>query len=188
MASGGGLKREVGTCLAWAGGAHVRGRAVVEGNAASLCGGVSSLHGGCVTSIARGCGSLASLLACANLSEMQSGLGGASRMASCRDDVGGGDCCVDESAKLGQGWVLSSSCDGVPPYTRRGCDDAIAACLGFLHVSGLALPLLMDGRWCRSRWCDVWRNPSQQRVAPVTMAWGGRQCALADAPSPFLCP
>lgn len=183
MASGGGRKKGGGMCLAWDVGVLARGRRpVVEGNAPSLCGGASSLRGGCVISSAPGCGSWASLRACASPWEMQSGCDGASRMASCRDDGGGGGGCVRPCP----GWVPSWSFDSAArPWTLRDCDEAIAVCSGSYHVNDLALPWSMDGCGCRCRWCDVSRNPSQRVAAPVTKAWGRRQCALVDVPSPF---
>lgn len=121
MASGGGWKRVADTCPAWDGGARARGRNVVEGNAPFLCGDGSSLHGGCETSIAPGCGSWASLLACGSPWEMQSGCGGASRVVLYRDDGGGGGGVVDGIA-------------------LRGCDDVTAACSSSSHANGRAMP------------------------------------------------
>lgn len=122
-ASGGGTIWEVCKNLAWVDVALFRGQTVVEGTAPCLHADASSLHGGFATVSEQGCGSWASLLACANSWEMQSGCDDASRMASCRDDGGVG---VDGSVRPCPDSVPSSNFESARPWTLRGCDDAIA--------------------------------------------------------------
>ena len=138
-----------------------------------------------LTWIAQGCGSCDAWLVCVSSGEMAYGCDGVSRMASFRGGGGGDDGDgVDVSAEPCPGWVPFVKFDGARPWIYRGCEDACVPYSGSSHAIGLVRASLMDV--CRSRWCDVWRNPSQ-RVAPETMAWG-RRCALVGGASPSLCP
>jgi hypothetical protein len=115
---------------------------------------------------------------------MASGCGGASQGESCRDGGGGGGDGgdgggVDVPAEPCPNWVPFSRVDGARPWTLRGCGDACDLCSGSSRATVLARAWMPAG--CRCRWCDVSRNPSQ-RVAPATLAWGRRRCALEGAP------
>jgi hypothetical protein len=144
------------------------GRSVdVSGSMSCEQAGAATLHVVCVILNGCYCDLCAFLHAYGSLSKMASGCDGALRMESCRDDG-----VADASAKPCPHWIPSSDLDSALPQGYREHDDGCAPCSSFYRESVLLRASWRDG--CRSRGCDVLRNPSQ-RVVQGTMAavrWG----------------